>query len=90
MQAYATAEIAPATALRLLDDQLPISDRTTRRAAAGSVVLDELLAHLADLVAAKVIDRLARQETAATDEWLDTRDASQYLGPPRQPSAAGR
>jgi excisionase family DNA binding protein len=36
-------------------------------------------AHLADLVAAKVIDRLAREETAA-DEWLDTRGASEYLG----------
>ena len=41
---------------------------------------DDLLAQLADLVAAKVIDRLARQEGAAADEWLDTRSASEYLG----------
>jgi excisionase family DNA binding protein len=78
MQAYAIAEMAPAAELRLLDRHPTISSATTE-AAAGNAVIDELLAHLADLVAAKVIDRLARQETAA-DEWLDTRGASEYLG----------
>jgi phosphopantothenate synthetase len=78
MQAYASAEMAPAAELRLLDHHPTISGRT-RQAPTGNVVFDELLAHLAEIVAAKVIDRLGRQETVA-DEWLDTRGASEYLG----------
>jgi len=78
MQAYARAELAPAAELRLMDRHPTISGSTSQ-VATGNVVLDELLAHLAEIVAAKVIDRFARQETAA-DEWLDTRGASEYLG----------
>jgi excisionase family DNA binding protein len=78
MQAYASAEMAPAAELRLIDGRPTISGRTSQ-AATGNVVFAELLAHLAEIVAAKVIDRLARQETA-DDEWLDTRGASEYLG----------
>jgi excisionase family DNA binding protein len=70
--------MAPAAELRLLDRHPTISGSTTE-AAIGNAVIDDLLAHLADLVAAKVTDRLVRQETAA-DEWLDTRGASEYLG----------
>jgi excisionase family DNA binding protein len=75
---YASAEMAPAAELRLIDHH-PTMSGSTSLAATGNVVFDELLAHLADVVAAKVIDRLGRQETA-TDEWLDTRGASEYLG----------
>jgi excisionase family DNA binding protein len=78
MQAYASAEMAPAPDLRLVECDPTISGSTTQ-GAKGSTVVDELVAHLADLVAAKVIDRLARQETSAA-EWLDTRGASEYLG----------
>ena len=78
VQAYASAEMAPIAELRLMDRH-PTASGGTSQAATGKVVLDELLTHLADIVAAKVIDRLARQETAA-DEWLDTRGASEYLG----------
>lgn len=78
MQAYASAEMAPAAELRLVDRQ-PVFPGKTTPAATGNAVIDELLAQLADLVAAKVIDRLASQETVA-DEWLDTRAASEYLG----------
>lgn len=78
MQAYASAEMAPAAELRVVDRHLAISGSTSRPAT-GNVVVDELLAHIAEIVAAKVIDRLARQETAA-DEWLDTRGAAKYLG----------
>jgi excisionase family DNA binding protein len=70
--------MAPAAELRLLGRRPTISGSTTQ-AVASSSLIDELLAHLADLVAAQIIDRLAPQETAA-DEWLDTRDASEYLG----------
>ena len=78
MQAYASAEMAPAAGLRLVDRDPTISSSKTQ-AAKANAVLDELVTHLADLVAAKVIDRLGRLETAA-DEWLDTRGASEYLG----------
>jgi excisionase family DNA binding protein len=78
MQAYASAEMAPAAELRHLDRRPTIS-ANTRQDPTGNAVFDELLAHLSDLVAAKVIERLARPETVA-DEWLDTRDASEYLG----------
>ena len=78
MQAYASAEIAPAAEFRVIDRHPTISGSTSQ-AATGNVVFDELLAHLAEIVAAKVIDRLARQETTA-DDWLDTRGASEYLG----------
>ena len=78
MQAYASAEMAPAAELRLMDRHPTISG-STRHAPTGNVVFDELLAHLAEIVADRVIDRLARQEPAA-DEWLDTRGASEYLG----------
>jgi hypothetical protein len=58
MQAYASAEMAPAAGLRLLDRHPTISGSTTE-AATGNAVIDELLAHLAGLVAAKG-DRPAR------------------------------
>ena len=79
MQAYASAEIAPSAELRLVDRHPTISGNTIK-AAAGNLGFDDLLAQLADLVAAKVIDRLARQEGGAADQWLDTRSASEYLG----------
>ncbi len=50
------------------------------KAAPGGFGLDELLSQLADLVAARVIDRLAGPDNAAADDWLDTRGASEYLG----------
>lgn len=78
MQAYASAEMAPAAELRLIDRHPPISGSTSQ-AAVGNLVFDEMLAHLAEIVAAKVIERLARQ-VAAADDWLDTRGASEYLG----------
>jgi excisionase family DNA binding protein len=79
MQAYASAEMAPPAELRVVDRHPTISGSTIK-AATGSLGLDDLLAHLADLVAVKVIDRLARQGNGAADEWLDTRSASEYLG----------
>ena len=78
MQAYASAKIAPAAGLRLVDRHPAISGRTTG-AARGEAGIDELLAHLADLVAARVVEQLAPQENLA-DERLDTRGASDYLG----------
>ena len=79
MQAYASAEMAPAAELRLIDRHPTISANASPTAT-GNVIVDELLSHLADLVAARVIDRVRRDRTSAADEWLDTRGASEYLG----------
>ena len=79
MQAYASAETPTSAELRLLDDRSTVSGSADKPPSSG-MVLDELLVHLAELVAAKVIDGLARQDTPAADEWLDTRGASEYLG----------
>ncbi len=82
MQAYATAEMAPAAAaeFRVLDRRPSGPDRPSEIAAPGRAVLDELLGQLAELVAEKIADRLMEPRTAASDEWLDTRRAAEYLG----------
>lgn len=79
MQAYATAEMASAE-LRLLDSRPAVPNYTSRANSVGSAVLDQFVAQLADLVAAKVADRLAAPPAEAADEWLDTRRAAEYLG----------
>jgi excisionase family DNA binding protein len=71
--------MAPAE-LRLLDRRPTISDSISAGPAPGQTVLNELVAQLADLVAAKVAARLAAPQPEAVDEWLDTRDAAAYLG----------
>lgn len=79
MQAYASAEMASPAELRALDPHMPNLGRPSS-GASGGFDFDQLLSGLADLVAARVIDRLARPDNAAGDDWLDTRDASEYLG----------
>lgn len=80
MQAYASAEMAPAAELRLVDRRPTISDDISAGPAFGNAVLNELLGQLADLVAAKVAARLAAPQPDVADEWLDTRHAAEYLG----------
>lgn len=80
MQAYATAGIAPADQLRILDRRSVIRGETDKIAEPANAVLDELLRQLADLVAAKVAARLAPPRNRAADEWFDTRRAAEYLG----------
>jgi excisionase family DNA binding protein len=72
MQAYASAETAPAVPFRVLD--------FSSSACAAGGVLDDLLAQLADLVADRIAARVAGPRTAQKDEWLDTRRAAEYLG----------
>jgi hypothetical protein len=50
MQAYATAEMAPAAELRVLDRRPPIPSSTDPAADARNVVREQLLGQLADLV----------------------------------------
>lgn len=80
MQAYATAEMAPAAELRLLDRRSTSSAGATGRPESGPLVLDELLGQLADLVADKLAARLAGPQVDCADKWLDTRRAADYLG----------
>ena len=79
MQAYASAEMATPAELRPLDLRSATTSSATKTAP-GGVGFDELLSQLADLVAARVIDRLAPPDHAAAEDWLDTRGASEYLG----------
>lgn len=80
MQAYASAEMASPAKLRLLDRRLATSDNGSGSGAAGAGLLDDLLSQLADLVADKLASRLAAPQADTVDAWLDTRDASEYLG----------
>ena len=76
MQAYAL-ESPPCGELRALDSP-PARPEVPRQV--GNSDLDQLVAQLADLVAAKVVDRLAAPQTEAADDWMDTRRATEYLG----------
>jgi|GEM_PF-5030158 len=80
MQAYAIAEMAPPADLRLLDRRPAVPDSPSEITASRNPVLDQLLGQFAELVAAKVADRLATPLSEAAEEWLDTRRAAEYLG----------
>jgi hypothetical protein len=79
MQAYATAEIAPSVALRVVDDRPARHARPDEHVTPRDAILDELLGHLADLVAEKVAARLTTPRHES-DAWFDTRRAAEYLG----------
>jgi excisionase family DNA binding protein len=79
MQAYATAErvaqpagIHPNAAADPMDLAAPIH---LKHGASFDVLLNQLV----DLVAERVVDRMATPATPA-DGWLDTRSAAEYLG----------
>lgn len=80
MQAYATAEMAPAAELRVLDRSPAIPNDPSESARVGNALLDQLVADIADLVAEKVAARLVAPRSEAADEWMDTRGAAEYLG----------
>ena len=79
MQAYASAEMATPVELRPFDFR-PTTTGSTSKAAPHGFDFDELLSQLADLVAARIVERLPRPDNAGTDDWLDTRGAAEYLG----------
>jgi hypothetical protein len=43
------------------------------------LILDQLLAHIADRLAAAITDRLVLSDNRS-DEWFDSRHAAEYLG----------
>ena len=79
MQAYASADVATAAELRPLDLR-SAAPGSASKASPSAFGFDEMLSQLADLVAARVIEKLVRPDNAAGDDWLDTRGASEYLG----------
>lgn len=80
MQAYATTEMAPAAGLRVLDRRPAIPESPNEFVQSGKALLDQLTAELAELVAERVVARLATPQGHAEDEWMDTRRAAEYLG----------
>jgi excisionase family DNA binding protein len=49
-------------------------------AGTGPALLDQLLFHLADLVADRLIERSSAERAEPTETWLDTKQAADYLG----------
>ena len=79
MQAYATAATAPSTPLRVIDPSAP----STTSGFVGEpckAIIEQLLGELAELVAARVAERLMLPRQEEADQWLDTRRAAEYLG----------
>lgn len=77
MQGYASLATAPSAEVRSLD---PVATLAGARRSVSPAVLDELVAHLADLVAEKLAARLEAPPRMNADEWLDSRRAADYLG----------
>lgn len=77
MQAYATAARLPREAqLRRLD---PVPQASGVDAAVDPTLVDALLGRLADLVVQRLVERMADSKQPV-EEWLDARDAAEYLG----------
>jgi excisionase family DNA binding protein len=70
----------PSEQLRVLASPSKLEDVPSAAPVPGNRVLDEVLGQLAELVAERIVQRLAVPESAAADEWLDTRRAAEYLG----------
>lgn len=73
MQAYATPETGQSPP-RLVRNPSPAPAVDV-----GREVLDQLLWHLAELVADRVAAKLSAPQRERPDEWLDTRRAADYL-----------
>ncbi len=79
MQAYATSERPP------LDDQFRTCEPTSAHTAATAgepdrTLIDQLLGRLADLVVDRLMACTEAQSKDKTSEWLDARNAAEYLG----------
>lgn len=77
MQAYATPGTRLSPQLRLVDGQ---SNAPAPAANHNHDVLDQVLGHLAELVADRVAALLVEPRPERNDDWLDTRHAAEYLG----------
>lgn len=82
MQAYAKAQRQAQSAQLHLVQQQSSTAAATGSASIDpcSVIVDELLGRLADLVAERIDARLGALTQPDPDEWLDTRRAAEYVG----------
>ena len=79
MAAYATTKRAQHAQLRIANTEPAEPTRETATTGERAPLVDQLLGQLADLVAERLVTRLATPAGLA-DEWLDTRDAADHLG----------
>jgi excisionase family DNA binding protein len=78
MQAYATPATGFTPELRLVGGSP--TEVIAARADNSGMAIEQMLGHLAELVADRVAARLAETTEQRADEWLDTRRAAEYLG----------
>lgn len=92
MPAYATRQHENSTRLHMLEERLP--QKRFVRDVAGSApfakahdrgineasVMDALLDRLVDRLAAAVAARIGREAAGTKGDWLDSREAAEYLG----------
>ena len=81
MTAYAAAEKAGLNRQSTLRNTGVATPSLTEivPAASGPALLDQLLFHLADLVADRLIERSKTGQVESTVTWLDTKQAAEYL-----------
>jgi excisionase family DNA binding protein len=79
MAAYANTKRAQHAQLRIVNTEPAEPTREAATTRERAPLVDQLLGQLADLVADRLATRLAAPADLA-DEWLDTRNAADYLG----------
>ncbi len=84
MSAYATPQRERSARLLHLDPRVPRAYTESRLIETGTAGLDVVIEILIDAVAqrlaAAVFERIASHEERPRDEWLDSREAAEYLG----------
>ncbi len=82
MQAYATAERLAPSERRPSTEPVPATTwrRPSTQSALDGVLIDQLLARLADLVVDRLMERTETSSGQPADDWMDAREAADYLG----------
>jgi len=82
MQEYASAERPILSAPRPSSEPTSpaLSRRESTRSTPDGVLIDQLLGRLADLVVDRLMERTNATEAPPPDDWMDAREAAEYLG----------
>ena len=75
-----TAEVAAGAAAAMLRGRLAVSGQLSVPGGDDGSVIDLLIDRLVDRMAAEVVARLENDSADRGDEWLDSRQAAEYLG----------